>query len=338
MIIALVKQMKKTFAIVSSILIVTALLLGCVGQDKDSAKKMTELRIGYQPSTHQIAEMVAMEKGWWLNDLKKFGIEKVTDYEFPSGPPEMQAMLGGDIDIAYVGATPPIPAIDQGLDAKIVAAVQTQGSGIVIRPESNYTGPSYLVGKKIGTFPPGSIQDMVLKKWLTENGIDVSKVDIKPMTPGDATTALAAKQLDAVFLPEPSPAFLEISGNGKSVVASGEMWPGHACCVLLVNGKLIRENPELVKEIIRIHIKATEFIEENPDESAEIASKKLGLSKESILYSIKNSDTTFIHDPNKIVEYIEAYGIEHYNLKYTKKLLTAKDLIDTKLYNEVIKK
>ena len=75
MIIALVKQMKKTFAIVSSILIVTALLLGCVGQDKDSTKKMTELKIGYQPSTHQIAEMVAMEKGWWLNDLKKFGIE-----------------------------------------------------------------------------------------------------------------------------------------------------------------------------------------------------------------------------------------------------------------------
>jgi len=179
---------------------------------------------------------------------------------------------------------------------------------------------------------------MVLKKWLTDNGIDVSKVDIKPMTPGDATTALAAKQLDAVFLPEPSPAFLEISGNGKNVVSSGEMWPGHACCVLLVNGKLIRENPELVKEIIRIHIKATEFIEENPEESAEIASKKLGLSKESIIYSIKNSDTTFIHDPNKIIEYIEVYGIEHYNLKYTKKLLTSKDLIDTKLYNEAIKK
>jgi NitT/TauT family transport system substrate-binding protein len=330
--------MKKIFAIIASILVASTLLLGCVGQGTDNTTKMTELRIGYQPSTHQIAEMVAMEKGWWQSDLKKYGIEKVTDYEFPSGPPEMQAMLGGQIDIAYVGATPPIPAIDQGLDAKIVAAAQTQGSDIVVWPESNFTGPSFLIGKKIGTFPPGSIQDMVLKKWLQDNGVDISKVDIKAMGPGDASIALTAKQVNAVFLPHPSPAVLEIEGNGKSVVKSGEMWPGHACCVLLVSGKLIRENPELVKEIINIHIKATEHIKENPEDAAEIASRKLGLSKETILYSMENSDTTYIHNPNDIIVYMEAYSKEHYDLGYTKKLLTAKDLIDTKLYDEATKK
>ncbi|KYC44894.1 MAG: alkanesulfonate transporter substrate-binding subunit [Candidatus Methanofastidiosum methylothiophilum] len=330
--------MKKIFAILASILIVSTLLAGCVGQGGGDTKKMTELKIGYQPSTHQIAEMIAMEKGWWQNDLKKFGIVKVTDYEFPSGPPEMQAMLAGQIDIAYVGATPPIPAIDQGLDAKIVAAAQGHGSDIVIWPESTYTGPSYFVGKKIGTFPPGSIQDMVLKKWLMDNGIDVSKVDIRAMGPGDATTALTAKQIDAVFLPHPSPAILEINGNGKSVVKSGEMWEGHACCVLLVSGKLIRENPELVKEIIRIHIKATEYINENPEEAAEIASRKLGLPKETVLYSMKNSDTLYFHDPNELISDMEEYAKEHYSLGYTKKLLTAKDLVDTKLYDEVTKK
>jgi NitT/TauT family transport system substrate-binding protein len=330
--------MKKIFAIIASILVASTLLLGCVGQGTDNTTKITELRIGYQPSTHQIAEMVAMEKGWWESDLKKYGIEKVTDYEFPSGPPEMQAMLGGQIDIAYVGATPPIPAIDQGLDAKIVAAAQTQGSDIVIWPESNYTGPSFFVGKKIGTFPPGSIQDMVLKKWLQDNGIDISKVDIKAMGPGDASIALTAKQVNAVFLPQPSPAVLEIEGNGKSVVKSGEMWPGHVCCVLLVSGKLIRENPELVKEIINIHIKANEYIKESPEDAAGIASKKLGLSKETILYSMENSDTKYIHNPNDIIPYMEAYAKEHYDLGYTKKLLTAKDLIDTKLYDEATKK
>jgi NitT/TauT family transport system substrate-binding protein len=113
-----------------SILIIAAVLAlslvvafsGCIQPEE----KKTTLRIGYQPSTHQIAEMMAMEQGWWLEDLKPFGIEEVVDFEFPSGPPEMQAMLAGDLDIAYVGAAPPITAIDQGLEAKIVAAVQTQ--------------------------------------------------------------------------------------------------------------------------------------------------------------------------------------------------------------------
>jgi ABC-type nitrate/sulfonate/bicarbonate transport system substrate-binding protein len=42
-----------------------------------------EIHIGYQPSTHQIAAMLAAEKGWWEADLNKFGIEKVTMKEFP---------------------------------------------------------------------------------------------------------------------------------------------------------------------------------------------------------------------------------------------------------------
>ncbi|MCK4731424.1 MAG: hypothetical protein KAT65_03100 [Methanophagales archaeon] len=57
------------------------------------------VRIGYQPSTHQLAHMTAMEKGWWEEDLEIFGVEKVTDQEFPYGMPEMQAMLNGEIDI-----------------------------------------------------------------------------------------------------------------------------------------------------------------------------------------------------------------------------------------------
>jgi ABC-type nitrate/sulfonate/bicarbonate transport system substrate-binding protein len=86
------------------------------------------LNIGYQPSTHQIAEMVAFEKGWWQDELKPFGITEVKEYQFPNGAPEMQAMLGGDLDVAYVGTAPPITAISQGLDARIVAAVNINGS------------------------------------------------------------------------------------------------------------------------------------------------------------------------------------------------------------------
>ena len=109
-----------------------------------SGDEIKEIRIGYQPSTHQIAEMIAMEKGWWQNDLKRFGVENVTDKEFPSGPPEMNAMLAGEIDVAYVGTAPPITAIaNSGLDAKIVAAVQINGSALVLRAASKTQTPGF---------------------------------------------------------------------------------------------------------------------------------------------------------------------------------------------------
>lgn len=297
------------------------------------------LRIGYQPSTHQIAHMTAMKKGWWLEDLKEFGVKKVTDYVFPSGPPEMTAMLAGELDIAYVGATPPITAIDQGLDAKIVAGVQIQGSHLALRNGlwENYTEPSDLKGLTIATFPPGSIQDTVLKKWLMDNDIDPeTDLTISPMGSGDAISAIKAGAVDGVFLPHPGPATVELEDAGKMVVASGDMWSNHTCCCLVVSDKLIQKYPEMVKEIIRIHIKATEYNIAHPEEAAEIFAEKVDWEVEDVLYSLNTWDGLWVHDPHIGLNITLDYAKVHYDLGYTDKLLTEDDLFDTSFYDEVI--
>lgn len=293
------------------------------------------LNIGYQPSTHQIAEMVAFEKGWWQDELKPFGITEVKEFQFPNGAPEMQAMLAGDLDVAYVGTAPPITAISQGLDAKIVAAVNINGSNLVLRPDIEYKGPESLSGLTIATFPPGTIQDLVLKKWLRENEVDIEKVNIKGMDPGAAVTAISASKVDGVFLPHPSPAIVESEGKGRSVVASGEMWPNHACCSLVVSGKLIRENPDLVKQIIRIHNNATEYINEHPDEAAEIYAKKIGQDVDQVKRSLQTWDGKWISDPHEEIPSTLEYAAEDHELGYIEKNLTEKDLFDTSLYDSV---
>ena len=324
------------------IVILTVLLLaafsGCVEEPEEEVgeeAKMTHLRIGYQPSTHQIAEMIAMEKGWWKEDLAEFGITEISDYEFPSGPPEMVAMMGGHLDIAYVGAAPPITAIAQGLDAKIVAAVQTQGSDLVLRPEINYTSPSDLRGLKIATFPPGSIQDTVFRRFLMDNNVSIDDVEIVSMGPGDAITAIAAKAVDGVFLPHPGPAVIELEDNGKSVAGSGEMWQGHACCCLLVSGELIREHPEMVKQIIRTHIKATEYLIGNQNESAEIFARKTGYDLDKVKHSFETWDGEWISDPHLEINSTLEFAKVHYDLGNVDMLLTADDLFDTSFYDAV---
>jgi len=302
------------------------------------AREIKELHIGYQPSTHQIAEMTAMEKGWWERDLKRFGIEKVTDTEFPSGPPEMTAMMGGALDIAYVGTAPPISAIDKGLDAKIVAAVQTNGSAIVLLPElaANYTSPENLKGLKIATFPPGSIQDTILKNWLKDKGIDPKDdLEIVPMGPRDAISAIAARAVDGVFLPSPSPTIIELEGAGKIVVLSGDMWPDHACCCLLASGELIREHPELLEQIIRTHINATEYNREHIDEAAEIFAKKVGWDMEKVKESFNRTDMEWIHNPHLEIPSTLEYAKVDYEMGYTDKLLRQDDLFDTSFYDRV---
>jgi NitT/TauT family transport system substrate-binding protein len=280
--------------------------------------------------------MVAMDKGWWQQDLAPFGIVKVTDYLFPTGAPEMQAMLAGNIDVAYVGAAPVLSAVSTGLDAKIVAAVNTEGSDLVLRTGLTYTGPSSLKGLKIATFQAGTIQDTVLRDWLKKNNIDPENdVDIVGMGPGDAVTAITAGQVDAVFLPHPSPSIIEANGKGKIVVQSGEMYPNHTCCVLVVSGKLIREHPEVVEQIIKTHIRASDFASQNLNETAEIYARKSSANVEEIKASLRDWDGDFVTDPNVIISPVMDYARIQYDLGYIKKSLTQSDLFDLTFYGKV---
>ena len=343
----------KKFIIMAILAAVVVMSLGCLSppEEKEGVStemktdnasvqekmpgKISTLHIGYQPSTHQIAEMVASEKGWWAEDLLPFGITEIKEYEFPTGVPEMQAMVAGELDIAYVGTAPPISAISAGLPAKIVAAVNINGSDLVLRPDLIYNGPATLAGLSIGTFPPGSIQDTVMKKWLMENGVDISKVDIKAMDPGPAISALSAGKIDGVFLPHPAPSIIELKGKGKGAVASGEMWPNHACCCLVVTDKLIKEQPELVEQIIKTHIKATDYINAHPDEAAQIYAKKTKANLTEIEHSIENWDGKWVSDPNVQIPSTIEFARVDYEMKYTQKELNEKDLFDTSLYERV---
>lgn len=323
---------------------VVVMSLGCLSspEKEEGAKtnetapgEITTLRIGYQPSTHQIAEMVASEKGWWAEDLKPFGITEVREIEFPTGVPEMQAMVAGELDVAYVGTAPPISAISAGLPAKIVAAVNINGSDLVLSLNRAYAGPASLSGLSIGTFPPGSIQDTVMKRWLVDNGVDVSTVDIKAMDPGPAMSALSAGQIDGVFLPHPGPAIVEMKGKGRVVVSSGEMWPNHACCSLVATDRLIKEKPELLEQIIKTHIRATEYINAHPDEAARIFAKKTNANITEIEHSVQSWDGRWVSDPNLQVSSTVEYARIDYEMNYTKRNLTEKDLFDTSLYERV---
>jgi NitT/TauT family transport system substrate-binding protein len=328
----------KQMRIMAIAIISVALLLlasGCTQPATNTTVPITEIRIGYQPSTHQMAEITAMAKGWWQQDLAPFGVVNVTDKVFPSGPPEMQAMLAGELDVAYVGAAPVLSALATGLDAKIVAGVNTQGSDLVVRNDLVYTGPQSLSGRTIATFPPGSIQDTVLRDWLKKNNLTPDKdVFIKGMTPGDAVTAILAGKVDGIFLPTPSPSTVVNQGKGKIVVHSGEMYPNHTCCVLVVSGKLIREHPEIVRQIIKTNDKAVAWNKQNLDEAAQIYSTKTGASLADVKASLAEWDGSWASDPNVIVEPVLDYAKIQYELGFIKKPLTKDEIFDLTFYQK----
>ncbi|MDD1723504.1 MAG: ABC transporter substrate-binding protein [Methanospirillum sp.] len=342
-------MVKKSWIFASLVLICGLVLLcGCTSTQNtapsagDEAKakpadtEKTTLNIGYQPSDHQLAFMTAYSKGMYNESLAPLGVKEVIPYSFPTGAPEMQAMMAGDIDFAYVGAAPFVTAVATGLDAKIIGSVQTQGSSLVLRNGLNYSAPQDLKGLTIATFPAGTIQDTILKTWLKEQGIDPEKdLKIVAMGPGDAVTAIMAGKIDAAFLPSPSPVSIEEAGAGEIIVQSGEMSPDHVCCVLVASGPMIRDHPEVVEEVLQIHQQATEFNKQNPEQAAEYMAKMTSVNASTIMKSLKEWDGHWVSDPTLIEKSVSGYADEQAKLGYITANLTASDLIDTSFWKQI---
>jgi NitT/TauT family transport system substrate-binding protein len=304
--------------------------------------KLSVLRIGYQPSWHHASEFVMVEKGW----IQKVTGLEVKEKEFPTGPPEMEAFIAGELDIAYVGAAPPIPALAKGMEAKIVAITNTEGSALVVRPDFEYTGPQSLKGAKIGCYPPGSIQDTVLKHWLKAEGLNPGvDVEIVAMGPREQVESLRAGAVDGIFTPDPMPYIAVTQGYGKIAADSSDMWPHHPCCVLLMSEDLIENHRELARKILALHIIAQEYVgkPENRSDVVRIVAERLGLSSE--VAEKFPGVTKFETDPHspEWLEGIDMMCKVHHELGYTKTaegkliMLKSSDIVDVELYDEALK-
>ncbi|HWQ67148.1 MAG TPA: ABC transporter substrate-binding protein [Methanospirillum sp.] len=294
------------------------------------------INIGYQPSTHQMAFMTAYQKGYYNETLAPLGVKEVKAFSFPTGAPEIQALLSGDLDFAYVGSAPFVTGVATGLDAKIIAAVNVQGSDLVLKKDLPYSSPADLKGLKIATFPAGTIQDTILRDWLKKGGLDTEKdVEIVAMGPGDATTAMIAGKVDAAFLPHPAPVSIEEAGAGRIIVHSGEMEADHSCCVLVATGEVIKNHPDIVEQILKTHLKATEFNAANKEEAAQHMNELTGLDAAVITKSLGEWDGQFVSDPTKITSSVTNFATIQKDLGYIKNPVTEKDLFDTSFWDKV---
>lgn len=318
------------------ILVLPLLILGCVGEKGEEVK---EIRVSHQPGWHHVALFVIVEKGW---DEKVLG-KKIVTTSFPSGPSQMEAFAVKQHDIAYVGSAPPLSIISRGFDAKIVAIANVEGSSLVSTPDFEFQSIESLNGKRIMTFPPGSVQWTILSSWLKEKGIKAEIVTAQGTA--EIREALKSKSVDLAFVPDPAPYVMVQEGSAKIVMHSREMFPMHPCCVVLMSGDFVKNNRELAVKFIALHIIASEYAakEENHEEIVKILEKWLKLN-ETVAKEFPGT-TNLQTDPRNEnwLQGLQALCDSQFDLGVTRDAdgkvvrLEAKKIVDSELYSEALK-
>jgi NitT/TauT family transport system substrate-binding protein len=291
----------------------------------------------------------AIDQQGWYGELQP-DIEVRT---FGGGPPLVQAYASGNIDFAYVGISPGLVAIANGVASKVVAANVLEPNVMVAGSEFRSYWDEHGAdafqrfrddkGRKprFATLPSGSTPDVFLRFWITEVlGLDLDVVDIAGQSPSALRSTLATGNADGGSAIEPIPTALQEDPDSdmEPFRYASEIMPGQPGAVLQPSQALVDENPDLVRRLVEIHVRATEFIHENRDRAAEMASAVVGsdiLPTGVATRAINSPASNFISDPRRIVEKSLIYNDVHQQLGSVDTDLSEGDVFDHSFYDEV---
>jgi NitT/TauT family transport system substrate-binding protein len=241
----------------------------------------TTIRLGYFPNlTHAVA-LVGTGRGTFQ---EAFGSDATLDLKtFNAGPAMIEALFAGEIDIGYIGPNPAINGFvkSNGEALRIVAGASSGGALFVVRPEANIKAAADLAGKKFATPQLGGTQDVALRHYLQENGLQTAdqggNVTIIPTQNPDILTLFQQGQIDGAWVPEPWAARLVLEGNGEVFIDERTMWPDGKFVTthVIVSTKFLDEHPDLVSTFLKAHVDTVEFIKANPDETKQIVNSEI---------------------------------------------------------------
>ncbi|REJ08607.1 aliphatic sulfonate ABC transporter substrate-binding protein [Halobacillus trueperi] len=330
--------MKKWLSIIA--LTVMSLVLAACGSDaganSDEGGSKEEITIGYFPNINHVAGMVAETKDLYSETLPDG--TKVNYQYFPDGSSFMTAIETGDIQGGLVGPGPAMNHFTSGAEINVVAAGSTGGTVIMAREGADIESPEDLAGKTFVSPRVGCTHDVQFETMMKEEyGLTSDRIDgeMKHVTGKPATYAslFETKNVDVATVPEPWASSIEEQGSGKVLVdtpdvAFGETLPA---AVFVTSQKLVDENPDMVGSIVEAHKKATDFINENPEEAKQIAINKIKditdqeLSKEVIDRAWERIDFTYEVKEENLQKFADA----SYDLEFLKEKPDLTGLVDT---------
>ncbi len=268
------------------------------------------VRMAYlQNDIHHLSFWVATEKRIFAEE----GVVIDSVGAFRAGPEIMSAFAAGDLDMAYVGQSPATTGVaNKAADVVAVAQVNTEGSAIVIERDAvGFRNLKDLEGRTIAIPGHSTVQEAVLLKGLSKEGLSRQEVNLIVLKPPDMINSLHNGQIDAFIAWEPYPAQAITSGIGRMLAPSQEIWAEHPCCVLVVARTFLEEHPKIVAGVIRAHVRATRYIRKHPEDVVDIAVKYTGMGKAAIQKAIQNVHFTTelnIEGARKYVNFLSELG------------------------------
>ena len=228
---------------------------------------------------------------WVTHDagfFRKYDIEPQIIY-VAGGPPNIAALLSGDLDFTIFAGPASIAANLQGADVVVLMSfVNTLDYTMFTLPALKK--PADLKNRKIGVARPGASDDygarVALKRWGLEPGRDVTILAVGGMP--ERLAALESRRVDAVLLLPPITARAR-QGGFNELAFLGDLGLDYLGTCLVTTRRYIQRNERVVRRLVQAFVEGIHFYKSRKEESLKSIAKFTRLKDRAALEEAYNS-------------------------------------------------
>lgn len=266
------------------------------------------LRLGFFPNVTHAPALVGVANGDFTEALGA-GVELET-FTFNAGTEATEALFAGAIDITFIGPNPAINAFAQsdGTAIRIISGSTSGGAYLVVDPA--ITTPEQLRGATLATPSLGNTQDVALRAWLGEHGLEAAPdgggdVSILPQSNATTLEAFVTGAIDGAWVPEPWATRLVREGSGTVLVDERDLWPAtggeYVTTHVIVRTEYLEAHPDVVAAFLEGLLVSIESIEADPAGARAAVAAQIeaitGQATDDVVLAESFDHLTFTADP-----------------------------------------
>jgi NitT/TauT family transport system substrate-binding protein len=245
---------------------------------------------------------------------------KVEIITFDSPTDGKNAVVTKSVDFGGFGIAAATLGAAAGEPVTVVGAFCNKGMGVVSKAGSDIKSVKDLRGKKVGIWP-GSTQEVFIMERLRLEGMTIRDVQSTRVPFGEMHAMLSRGDIDAYVGAEPGPGLSLATGVGQIVEYPYGTAMGGLNMIFATHEETVAKDPELVRAMLTVHRKASEFMMANKPAVAEMTVARLGANRAAVDKALEANNVEYTWElTDTVLTQARTYAAQMLELKQIRAL------------------
>jgi NitT/TauT family transport system substrate-binding protein len=217
----------------------------------------------------------------------------------------------------------------------VIGAFSNRGMGVVAKTGSGITNIAGLRGKRVGIWP-GSTQEVFILERLRQSGMTIRDITSVRVPFGEMHAMLSRGDIDAYVGAEPGPGLSISSGVGQLVEYPYGTAMGGLNMIWATSEAMVASDPALIRTMLGVHRRASEYMMANPREVADATVRILGAPRAAVEQALGAGNVEYIWRLDEtVMNQSRIYGQHMQELRQIRQQPNWNTLLNPRFSNEV---